>query len=77
MTMPVERDFWSGHALKTAMRFLLWKYGRGGPVGLRVSSWGESRMLDRWIHGFGVTHTVLEFDEEEASDGMRSVKTVS
>ncbi len=27
--------------------------------------------------GFGQTHNVLEFDEEEASGGMRSVKTMS
>ena len=77
VTVPVERDFWSGHSLKTAMRFLLWKYGRGGPVGLRVSSWGESRMLERWMRGFGVTHTVLEFDEEIRCCGFRTVKTVS
>jgi hypothetical protein len=75
--VPVERDFWSGHALKTAMRFLLWKYGRGGPVGLRVSSWCESLMLERWMRGFGVTHTVLEFDEEMRCCGFRTVKTVS
>ena len=75
--VPVERDFWSGHALKTAMRFLLWKYGRGGPVGLRVSSWGESRMLERWMREFGVTHTVLEFDEVETCSGFRTVKIVS
>ena len=77
VTVPVERDFWSGHTLKTAMVFLLWKYGRGYLVGLRVSSWGESRMLRRWMRGFVITHNVLEFDEEEASGGLRSVKTVS
>ncbi len=43
MIVPVVRNFWSGHVLKTAMVFLLWKYDRGGPVALRVSSWGKNR----------------------------------
>ena len=77
VTVPVERDFWSGHALKTAMRFLLHKYISGGSVNLRVSSWGEDHMLDKWIHGFGVTHTVLEFDEVETCSGFVTVKLVS
>ncbi len=77
VTVPVVRDFWSGHVLKTAMVFLLWKYGRGGHMALRVSSWGKNRMLRRWMGGFGQTHTVLEFNEEEASGSMRSVKTMS
>ena len=77
VTVPVERDFWSGHALKTAMRFLLHKYIGGGSVNLRVSSWGEDHMLDKWIHGFGVTHTVLEFDEVETGGGFVTVKLVS
>ena len=46
MTVPVIRDFLHGHVLATSTVFLLWKYGRGGPVGLRVSSWGENRMLE-------------------------------
>ena len=29
------------------------------------------------MRGFGQIHTVLEFDEEEARCGLRSVKTVS
>jgi hypothetical protein len=61
VTIPVVRDFWSGHVLKTSMVFLLWKYGRGGPVDLRVSSWGENRMLRIWMRGFGVTHIVIFF----------------
>jgi hypothetical protein len=77
VTVPVERDFLSGHALKTAMVFLLWKYGRGYPVGLRVSSLGESRMLRRWMGEFGKTHIVLEFDEVETCSGFRTVKIVS
>ncbi len=40
MTVPVVRDLLFGHVLKTATVFLLLKYGRGGPVALRVSSWG-------------------------------------
>jgi hypothetical protein len=28
------------------------------------------------MRGFGEAHNVIWFDEEEASDGMRSVKTV-
>jgi hypothetical protein len=48
-----------------------------GPVGLRVSSWGENRMLRRWMRAFGETHVVIWFDEEEASGGLRSVKTMS
>jgi hypothetical protein len=66
VTVPIVRDFRSGHVLKTAMVFLLWKYGRGAPFALRVSSWGENRMLRRWMGGFGQSHTMLEFDEEEA-----------
>jgi hypothetical protein len=34
-------------------------------------------MLDKWIHGFGVTHTVLEFDEVETGNGFVTVKLVS
>ncbi len=77
VTVPVIREFWQGHVLASTMVFLLWKYGHWGPVGLRVSSWGENRMLRRWIRGFGETHTVILFDEEEASGGVRSVKTTS
>ncbi len=77
MTVPVIRDFLHAHVLATSMVFLLWKYGRGGPVGLRVSSWGENRMLRRLMRGFGEVHTVIWFDEEEARGGMRSVKIVS
>ncbi len=55
----------------------VWKYGRRGPVELRVSSRSENRMLRRWMRGFGETHNVMWFDEEEASGGLRSVKTVS
>ncbi len=77
MTMPVIQDFLHGHVLATSMVYLLWKYGRGGLVELRISSWGKSRMLRRWMREFGETHTVIWFDEEEASGGLRSVKTVS
>ncbi len=77
VTVPVVRDFWYGHILKTAMVFLLDNYGRGGPVNLRVSSWGENRMLRRWMGGFGVTHIVIFFDEEERCCSFRIVKTVS
>ncbi len=69
--------FLHGRVLQLSMVYLLWKYGRGGPVELRVSSWGENRMLRRWMRGLGITHNVLEFDEEEASGGLRSVKTAS
>ncbi len=77
VTVPDIRDFVHGHVLKNSMVYLLWKYGRGGPVELRVSSWGENRMVRRWMRGFGETHIVIWFDEEEASGGLRSVKTMS
>ncbi len=77
VTVPVIRDFWLAHVLATSMVFLLWKYGRGGPVGLRVSSWGEELMRRRWMRRFGEAHIVIWFDEEEASGGMRLVKTMS
>ena len=40
VAVPVIRDFWNAHVLAASMVFLLWKHGRGNPVGLHVSSWG-------------------------------------
>ena len=47
VTVPVIRDFLHGRVLETSMVYLMWKYGRGDPMELRVSSWGENRMLRR------------------------------
>jgi hypothetical protein len=59
VTVPGIRDFWHGHVVATSMVFLLWKNGRGGPVGLCVSSWGKNRMLRRWMRKFGEAHSVI------------------
>ncbi len=77
MTVPVIRDFWSAYVLVTSMVFFMWKHGRGNTVGLRVSSWGENLMLRRWMYGFGVSHTLLWFDEIKECGGAKSMKTVS
>ncbi len=42
VTVPVIQDFWHGHVLETSIMYLLWKYGRGGLVELRVSSSARS-----------------------------------
>jgi hypothetical protein len=44
VTVPLIRDFWHAHVLATSTVLLLWKYGRGGLVGLRVFFGGENLM---------------------------------